>query len=240
MSGIYIIKNIKNNKCYIGSSSNIRGRIWMHKNMLKNNKHHSSYLQNSYNKYGMNNFTFQTIEECSIEKLIEREQYWIDNNNSQYNICKIAYSTTGIKHSELVKKNKSILMKDIRNTNIFKNSNISNAKLNINLVNNLIKDIKEQKTINFILKKYKVSYSCLNYILNKKTWKEQSKSLTIEDIKQFRKISRKKRDFIFKDNKLQELTIKYKQGNKITHLAKEYSVTRDTIYDALRRNNVKL
>ena len=42
--------------------------------MLHNNK----YLQRAYNKYGADNFKFEVIEECSEDKLTEREQYWID------------------------------------------------------------------------------------------------------------------------------------------------------------------
>jgi hypothetical protein len=33
-------------------------------------------LYNSLNKYGPENHLFEIIEECSIEKLLERETYW--------------------------------------------------------------------------------------------------------------------------------------------------------------------
>ena len=52
--GIYCIENIINHKKYIGQSQNVFRRMYNHKNLLRNNKHHNSYLQNSWNKYGEN------------------------------------------------------------------------------------------------------------------------------------------------------------------------------------------
>lgn len=80
--GIYKIENIVNNKVYIGQSINIYERWLAHKRDLRNNKHHNYYLQNSYNKYGENNFTFEIIETCKEEVLSEREFYWINSFKS--------------------------------------------------------------------------------------------------------------------------------------------------------------
>jgi len=46
-SGIYKITNIANNKCYIGSAVNITARFATHRHQLRNEKHHSKYLQRS-------------------------------------------------------------------------------------------------------------------------------------------------------------------------------------------------
>ena len=64
-SGIYKILNIINNKIYIGSAVNIDRRWSEHKSLLTNNKHHSKYLQNSFNKYGTENFLFEVVEKFS-------------------------------------------------------------------------------------------------------------------------------------------------------------------------------
>jgi group I intron endonuclease len=76
-SGVYIISNIFNDKKYIGSSNNIIRRKSEHFRELKNNNHKNKYLQSSYNKYGAEFFVFSILERCNIEKLIEREKYWI-------------------------------------------------------------------------------------------------------------------------------------------------------------------
>lgn len=95
MSGIYKIINLINGKIYVGSAVNFKNRFKLHLTRLKNNKHHSPILQNSWNKHGEVNFNFEIIEECDKLKLIEREQYYIDELKPFYNICKIAGSSLG-------------------------------------------------------------------------------------------------------------------------------------------------
>jgi group I intron endonuclease len=111
-SGIYCIENITNNKLYIGSSYNIGARWKQHLYALKNNKHHSNYLQNSWNKYGAGNFIFKVLEYCDIDSLLKKEQDYIDFNHSDtiaygYNLCPVAGSPLGMKHSEETKNKMS-------------------------------------------------------------------------------------------------------------------------------------
>jgi len=107
---IYKITNIINNKIYIGSAIDTYNRFSKHKSQLNKNKHHNSYLQNSWNKYGEQNFKFEIIEYITDKnKLIEREQYWIDltkssNREYGYNINPIANSQLGRKLSEESRK----------------------------------------------------------------------------------------------------------------------------------------
>jgi predicted GIY-YIG superfamily endonuclease len=91
-AGIYKILNTNTNKIYIGSSNDIERRFKEHLYLLKNNKHHSTKLQRSYNKTKDKNvFKFEIIEEVQDEsKLKEREQYYIDLYdafNAGYNCC---------------------------------------------------------------------------------------------------------------------------------------------------------
>jgi len=113
-SGIYKIINKINNKFYIGSAVNLTARKQTHFYRLRNNIHENSYLQNSFNKYGEENFYFEVIEIIEDKnKLLIKEQYWIDtlnpcNRNKGYNICTRAGSRIGTKLSE---KHKEILRK---------------------------------------------------------------------------------------------------------------------------------
>ncbi len=102
--GIYRILNIVNGKCYVGSAKSLRRRWWEHSSMLQNNRHHSISLQNAWNKYGPDAFTFEIIELILIpELLIAREQHWMDYykpfSHKGYNINPVAGSRLGTKQS---------------------------------------------------------------------------------------------------------------------------------------------
>jgi group I intron endonuclease len=108
-SAIYKITNIATGRFYIGSTNNLKRRWAHHRGLLKNKKHHNSYLQHSYNKHGKENFVFEIIEEVTEENLLIREQYFLDTlqpfENNGYNISKIAGSPmAGMNHTEEVKQ----------------------------------------------------------------------------------------------------------------------------------------
>jgi len=89
-TGIYQIRNVIDNKIYVGSSVNLRVRECEHFRSLKKGKHHSSKLQNAYHKYGKSSFVFEILEQCDRDALIETEQRYIDQLNPHYNIRKTA------------------------------------------------------------------------------------------------------------------------------------------------------
>lgn len=76
--GIYCIENIDTHKKYIGQSKNIYKRWVDHKWALNNNIHDNDYLQKAWNKYGSEHFVFNIIEVCPVNKLDEREMYYIN------------------------------------------------------------------------------------------------------------------------------------------------------------------
>jgi group I intron endonuclease len=99
--GIYQIRNLINNKRYIGSTVNIDKRWYEHKKSLRKNIHVNEYLQNAWNKYGEDNFDFDILEQVENKVLLlEREQYWMDyyksyKRNIGYNICSICGNVLG-------------------------------------------------------------------------------------------------------------------------------------------------
>lgn len=78
MQGIYKIENKVNGKVYIGQSTDIEARWQHHIIYLTEHIHGNPHLQNAWNKYGSDKFSFSVIEECEYDMLTEREQYWID------------------------------------------------------------------------------------------------------------------------------------------------------------------
>ena len=76
--GIYKITCTGNNKIYIGQSRNIVARFRDHRWFLKANRHRNIHLQRAYNKYGLEAFTFEIVELCELDKLTDREEYYIE------------------------------------------------------------------------------------------------------------------------------------------------------------------
>lgn len=77
--GIYYIKNLINDKYYVGQSVDIRKRWHREKNELSNDKDAwNTHLQSAWKMYGEKNFEFCIIEKCDKDILNEREVFWID------------------------------------------------------------------------------------------------------------------------------------------------------------------
>ena len=95
ISGIYCILNESINLIYIGSTNDLRRRKNQHFSLLDLKKHFNNKLQNAWNKYGKENFSFNIIEECLEHELQLKEQFWINfyqsyKQNQGYNLVKIA------------------------------------------------------------------------------------------------------------------------------------------------------
>ena len=90
LSGVYQIVNVINDKCYIGSSVDLKGRWMAHKSLLNANKHKNPHLQNAWNKYGKDSFEFEIICSCPRDKTIEFEQFFLDARYPEYNIARYA------------------------------------------------------------------------------------------------------------------------------------------------------
>ena len=76
-TGIYKITNLENQMCYVGQAVDLAARWKQHikrgigADTPTRNKLYPAMLEN-----GVENFSFELIEECPREKLNEREDYW--------------------------------------------------------------------------------------------------------------------------------------------------------------------
>lgn len=88
---IYKIYNDVNDKLYIGKTlDTLENRFRKHQKDSKRQKIEKRPLYNAMNKYGIEHFYIELIEEVDIEDLSTREIYWIE----YYNTYKNGYNAT--------------------------------------------------------------------------------------------------------------------------------------------------
>lgn len=125
MEKIFIYKYVNkiNGHTYVGQTNDLNKRYNGHKSDSLNPKSHSyDYpLSNAFRKYGLENFTYEVIEEVNNrEEANKREIYWIEKLKSHisqggYNITKGGDSHNGQKvpWEELLKKGKVFTPEEI-------------------------------------------------------------------------------------------------------------------------------
>ena len=78
-TGIYKITNLANNMCYVGQATNLADRWKQHiKRGLGADTPTRNKLYPAMMAFGVENFSFEVIEEFSRDLLDAREDYWQD------------------------------------------------------------------------------------------------------------------------------------------------------------------
>ena len=78
-TGIYKITNLENNMCYVGQAANLADRWRQHiKRGLGADTPTRNKLYPAMQSTGVENFSFEVVEECPREQLDEREDFWQD------------------------------------------------------------------------------------------------------------------------------------------------------------------
>ena len=86
MGVIYKITNKVNGKVYIGQSSfSVEKRFAEHCRDMNKRSLEKRPLYSAMKKYGIENFSVELIEECELDIIHQREQYWIAFYNSYHN-----------------------------------------------------------------------------------------------------------------------------------------------------------
>jgi len=103
-SGVYCFKHLETNTMYIGSAMDLYDRFYAHLMCYSSNLH----LQRAITLYGLPAFTFIVVELCDTQKLLIREQHWLNwlfaqPSNLRYNFLPTAGSSLGYKHSDEAK-----------------------------------------------------------------------------------------------------------------------------------------
>lgn len=88
MGYVYKISNNSNEKVYIGMTTRtIEKRKKEHEKAYqdKNSRMYNFKIYKAMRDIGINNFSYEVLEECEDDLLPERERYWIQKYNSVYN-----------------------------------------------------------------------------------------------------------------------------------------------------------
>lgn len=217
-TGIYKIENLINGHCYIGQSINIELRWKKHRALVEN----SDYpLYRAIKKYGIDNFSFDIIQECEPCELDELEIYWIEYYNSYYD----GYNQTrgGGKYGCNVKISDEDLWEIVQ---LLKNSDLSQAAIaqKFNLGNDTISEINHGKTrvldnIEYPIRKNKKEThrckACGKVILPQSTLCVQCELITR------RKVERPSKEELF--------NLLYQNNGHFTKIAKLYNVSDNAI-----------
>lgn len=177
MKGIYQIKNKENNKAYIGSSNNIKYRWYRHAWQLKSNDHYNAHLQRAWNKYGEESFEFVILMLCHKSLLLRCEQWFLDNLNSEYNICTKAFGGDYWSGKKLSEEHKTKISKaqSGKNNSMYgrkcTGEKAPNSKLTVEEVLEIRKKYKPHRyTQKQLAADYGVTRSHIGRILRREYW----------------------------------------------------------------------
>lgn len=112
MGYIYKITNNKNNKIYIGQTIKQRptDRYSQHRYLATHPQQEKgmSYLHKAMNKYGLENFSFEVIEQIDNSQLNTKQQYWIQYYDSMipngYNMTEGGEGTQGYSRQQSIEE----------------------------------------------------------------------------------------------------------------------------------------
>ena len=173
-SGIYYIKNLLNDKIYVGQTKHLNLRYGQHKYKLNKGKHTNYGLQEDWDSYGEKCFEFGILERCPEEKLDAQEEYWINKKNA-YNE-ETGYNRNAGGQSGYSSDSKTRKMRS-ENHAYINGENNSNSKLTWDIVHdirNKFKDGRKPKKgeLDELAEEYGVSVSTIRKIKNNSIWKQ--------------------------------------------------------------------
>lgn len=220
---IYKITNKVNGKSYIGQT---RYTVEFRWRQHKNNKDNSHFHQ-AIRKYGEENFTVETLEECDVEQLDSREIFFI----AKYNTFEEGYNTTiggggkrkivtDSQYDEIVglylsgfSSNKIATLFDVDKATIVKilkslGVKLRNRSISINKVEfeELVNDYRTGFSFRALAKRYDCSPQALKEYMKRKGVDVKDRYNILDDEEAQQGLIN---DYLAEDTKLSEIQAKY-------------------------------
>lgn len=126
VGGVYLWINRENGKMYVGSSGSMYKRI----HRYFSNKSHG-IIKQALLKYGPGGFflVILLIPDATTSTLLALEQFVLDSGMCAYNICPVAGSCAGYKHTDEARANMSGAQKGNKNAKGYKQTEEHKAKV---------------------------------------------------------------------------------------------------------------
>lgn len=183
-SGIYAIKNIENEKFYVGSAVCLERRRIRHWTDLRSSSHHNEHLQRAWDKYGEDVFEFEIVVECGKADLIWIEQAYLDyswGSDVLYNLSPSAGHLLGYEHTDESKDKIRNALQGNQNALGYKfpeeiaskrrGESNGQAKLTKEKVNEIRRLHKEEAPkYAKLAKQFNVHYMTIFDVINRRTW----------------------------------------------------------------------
>jgi group I intron endonuclease len=118
---IYCITSIINRKQYVGQTKSELNKRWK-EHLYEAKKYNTRPLYRALNKYGASNFKIKILEECPIEKLNDRESYWVEKLNTFNEGYNATSGGDYFEHSEETKDKISVGMSNVERSDEWVNN----------------------------------------------------------------------------------------------------------------------
>lgn len=242
---IYKITNKVNNKVYIGQTRYTVESRWRQHLKNYNIEHRKQPLYMAFDKYGIENFEVEQVEEVNVDKLDEREIFWIakyDSFKNGYNATiggsgsKIYY-WTDCQYEEI----RTMYLSGFTIKNIAKHYNVSDwvifkilTSLGVTIKSNplamnsvesaeIVKRYENGTSIKALASEYKVNFYTMKEFLIKKGADLKKHSVLMED-----------------ENLQKEMINDYIEGMRYRDLEKKYLADCRTIKKILVKQGINI